>query len=156
MNTNPNCEYEKIVKYRNSLYDWFNQYQWKWFVSLNIPYSGIDSTERYLKKWRQTISTNNKIQICYMGVVVSSKIQGNHIHLLMNDSNKDSHILQIPDNKKVWNDISHRTCDIQLVRDDGVIDYIVNKNTPHGHFQLVNPYNKKLLEKYRKFNSLQI
>jgi len=156
MNINENCEYEKIVKYRNGLSDWMNEYKWEWFVSLNIPYSNIENGEILLKKWRCNLCVRNNIQIGYMGHIITSKITGDHIHLLMSGKNQHGKTLLDMDYReweKEWGKITHRNCDIKLVRDDGIIDYMNNeKNTPLNHSEMVVPYNIKLLKKYRKLN----
>ena len=51
------------------------------------------------------------------------------------------------------NKITHKGSHIERVRDDGIYDYINGqKNTPVNHFEMVSPYNKNLLKKYRKSN----
>mgnify|MGYP001431319654 CR=1 FL=1 len=156
MDTNENCEYEKIKNYRNCLSDWMNDYNWEWFISLNLPNGNIENTENLLKKWRCKMCSENHIQICYVGHIINSKITGHHVHLLMSGKNKDRKTLLDMDKyqwKKEWGKITHRNCDIQFIKDDGVIDYMnKGKNTPHNYSEMVNPYNIKLLKKYRKLN----
>lgn len=153
MDTNRNCEYKKIVEYRNCLSGMMNGYEWEWFVSLNVPEGSIENTEQLLKKWRQTLSINSHIRICYMGVVINSRITGNHIHLLMFGKNKNGQTLLDMDENQwetEWEKLTHRNCHIEIVRNDGVIDYITSpKNTPPNHFEMVNPYGIKLLKKHR-------
>lgn len=157
MNTNQNCEYEKIVNYRNGLSDWMKEYKWEWFCTFNNPNGTSENTDKVLKKWTYTVCIKYNIQICYVGHIINSKITGDHIHLLMSGKNKDGKTLLDMD-KSQWEDewerITHRCSNIQPVYDDGVFVYLNGlKNTPVNHSEMVVPYNTKLLKKYRKISS---
>lgn len=154
MNTNQKYGYEKIIEYRDCLSSFMSGYDWDWFVSLNLPTSSIEDTEKYLKQWRCKCSTKYHIQISYIGIIITSQYTGNHIHLLMFGRNKDGKTLLDMDEReweREWNDITHKGSYIERVRDDGVFEYMVeDKNTPINHFELLTPYNTKLLNKHRK------
>jgi len=156
MSIRENCEYEKIIKYRQGLYDWMNEYDWEWFITMTLPDDNYENTEKYLKVWRQNLCISNHIRICYLGIIIMSQFTGNHLHLLMFGRNKDEDTLVDMDKSEwenEWSRITGRDCHIELVRDNGVIDYMtLPKNTPYNHFQFVNPYNGDFLEKYKKFN----
>ena len=155
MNTNQKCEYEKIIEYRECLTSFMSRYDWEWFISLNLPTSSIEDTEKYLKQWRCKCCIKYHIQVCYMGNIIPSKYRGNHLHLLMSGRNKDGKTLLDMDEReweREWNKITHKGSYIERVRDDWIYDYINGqKNTPVNHFEMVIPYNKNLLKKYRKY-----
>lgn len=151
---NENCDYESVLRYRDCLLNMFNEHDWEWFISFNSPTDKIDEIEKKLKKWRCNMCKTDHIQICYVGNIISSKITGNHIHLLMFGRNKDGQTLLDMDEtqwERGWKDITHKDCKIVPVRDEGVLDYMTKeKNTPHNHFDMIIPYNGYLLNKYRK------
>ena len=150
--------YEKIAEYRNTLYEWFNQYDFEWFVTMRLPNKNVENAEKFLKIWRCSLCTRNHIQICYFGIIVTSKFTKPHIHLLVSGKNKHEQTLRDMESKqweREWSAITKKDCHIEPVRDSGVNNYIASpKNTPlFPFFELVRPYNKDLLQKYEKYDS---
>jgi len=144
------CEYDE--KLRKCLFDWFNQYEWKWFVSLVYPYQNIENAENYLRQWRNALCKKHNLQdICYIGVFVNSNIEGKHFHFLMNSFYENDEIVLDTKKKNTNKKIVHRRCYIEPVDDIGIIDYIAYKNTPHNRFTVIT-HNPELLKKYRKLN----
>lgn len=160
MDTNQNCDYKIIEEYRNWLSEMLKEYEWEWFVSLNVPKGSTENTRKKLNKWTRNLSIKNHIRIGYMGFVIYSKITGNHIHLLILGKNKFGQTLLDMDQNQweiEWKKLTHRDCYIEPVYSDGVFEYITNpKNTPPNHFEMVNPYGIKLLKKHRRLNSYQM
>lgn len=159
MNTNKECEHKKIKKYRDYisifLQDWY--YDWEWYVSHNTPTSSIVDTEKYLKLWGRKCSKKYKIQICYQGIFVHSKYTGNHVHLLMLGKNKEgSTLFDMNEHswEREWNDLTHKDSLILPIKEEkreNGFNYISGyKNTPINHFDIVDPYNIKLLKKTQK------
>jgi len=143
----------QMMKYRDQLNNFYNQYYYDWFVSLNLPNYKVEDSEKYLKMWRSNMTTRDRIQISYLGVIVTSQYTGPHIHLLMFGRNKDGETLLDKDEKKwekEWCHITQCGSCIKRVNDNGVVDYVtIITNTPINHFELVKPYNKNLLKKFK-------
>lgn len=171
-----------IDSYRNQLFDYHNQYTYQWFCTLNLRKYDVEDCEKLLKMWRDKMSIQDHIQISYTGVIVTSPSTGHHVHLLMMGKNEDDETLldrNMKDWEREWDYIvthplSSRYTDkeiqenrfnwerkwkkpdyskIELVLTEPVIGYVsCFKNTPIDNFELVKPYNKKLLSKSRKNN----
>lgn len=143
-NKNTKCEKKFLDEVRKGLFGWFSEYDWKWFVTIQIIYKNMDNVEKYTEKMIKTLCKKNKVQeFGYCGVVVRSKFVGDHIHLLMTSSNENDYIPETPIDKK---GLLH----IKPVTDpQGVFYYISYKNTPDNHFHLIS-YNPELLNQYRK------
>ena len=143
----------QMMKYRDHLNNFYNRYYYDWFVSLNLPDYNVENSEKFLKTWRCNMTTRDKIQISYLGVIVTSNYTGPHIHLLMFGRNKDGETLLDRNERaweKEWSKITKCGSYIEPVNDNGVVDYVTRiTNTPINHFELVRPYNKKLLTKYK-------
>jgi len=152
MNTN-NEQYEYMMKYRDQLCNFYSQYYYDWFVTLNLQNYNVEDSEKYLKIWRCNLTKKDHIQISYVGVIVLSKFTGSHIHLLVFGRNKDSETLLDRDERtweKEWSRITHCDSFIEPVNDNGVVEYITRiTNTPTDHFELIRPYNKDLLDKLK-------
>lgn len=149
-----NRQYEKIKIYRDELYDFFNKYDYHWSCTLCLPSYNVEDTEKYLKIWCRNLSKRDKIQVCYVGVIVLSKFTGPHVHLLMYGKNRHGETLLDRD-IKTWEDqwylITHRSCVIKTIYDKYPEEYISNwKNTPPDYFELVHPRNPGLLKKIQK------
>lgn len=153
MNTN-NEPYRYMMKYRDQLCDFYNQHYYDWFVTLSLPNYNVEDSEKYLKIWRYNLQKKHHIQISYVGVIVLSSYTGSHIHLLVFGRNRNGETLLDRD-KQIWEkELSKVTkgcdCVIKLVNDSNVVDYVsLIKNTPTGYFELVKPYNKKLLDRFK-------
>ena len=148
--------FQNILKYRETLSNWLKTYKFEWFVTMNLPNSNVEDTEKYLKLWRQKLCTLNHIRICYMGIVVKSQYVGNHAHILLFGRNKHNQTLfdmNKVDWQNEWSRLTKRKCYIENVNDNGVTEYVCSsKNTPYNCFELLQPYNKIFLNEYNKQN----
>jgi len=155
-NTENNEKLKFYMKYRYELNNYLNQYDYDWFCSINLKNYNVEDSEKLLKKWRCEMSTQDHIQISYLGVIVLSRYTGSHIHLLMSGHNKHNDTLLNRNEKDwedKWNHMTGKNSHIERVLNNGVVNYITKiKNTPTDHFEFINPYNVKLLEKYRRLN----
>jgi hypothetical protein len=151
-----NDQWKFMMKYREELNNFYNQYDYDWFCSLNLPNYNVENSEKFLKRWRCNLSTKDHIQIGYLGIIVTSKFTGPHIHLLLFGRNKNGDTLLNRDKKeweREWTRITGRGSLIEDYEDNGVVRYMsLTTNTPVNHFELVKPYNKNLLEEFRKNN----
>jgi len=131
-------------------HDFLLNYRWQWFCSLNLR-SGSDYSlaESKLKAWRIKMCLSHHIQIAYMGVY--NTMPQPHIHLLVLGKNRFKQTLWKV-NRKDWEDSWSNLTKCQAVIEpvyerDGVTSYIANKNLPWDRSELIQPYNKRLLEK---------
>ena len=90
------------------------------------------------------------ILIAYMGGF--NTINNPHIHLLLwgkrNRFGKTLMNLNPKDWQTGWSDITHRKAVIEPIYDrEGVASYIATKNLPWDKSELIQPYNKRLLDK---------
>jgi len=154
--------YEKNIQIRKDIFSWFQEYEFEWFVTMRIktssPGNTIENSERLLKLWKRNLCKNNHIQICYLGVIVVSWMEGFHIHLLMSGKNKYGQTLKDMDREeweREWFKLAKKDCHIEdIYNNDGVMRYItLPKNTPSNRFELVYPSNKGLLKKCRRDNA---
>ncbi len=152
MNTN-NTTYQYMMKYRDHLCNFYNNYYYDWFVTLSLPNYNVEDSEKYLKIWRCNLQKQDHIQISYVGVIVLSQYTGSHIHLLMFGRNKNNETLLDKDEKvwmKEWSKITKCDCFIEPVNDNNVVEYVTRiTNTPTDHFELIRPYNQYLLDKFK-------
>lgn len=150
MNINENWKY--ITKYRNGLKDYYDDYDFEWFCSLDLPTSdNIRYPEDYLKEWRCKMCVEDHIQISYLGVL--NQYPHPHIHLLMFGRNKSGESLFQRDERKwenEWSRVTKRSGVIKPCKDTGTIGYTVYKNTLVGKSELITPYNVRLLKRYRR------
>lgn len=182
---NKDNEYQSklIDSYRHQLSEYFKQYNYHWFVTLNLHQYDVEDCERFLKIWTRNMCVQHHIRISYIGVIVTSLYKGNHVHLLMMGKNQYGETLLDRD-KSLWERewdyiITHRPSPrytnkqlkerriawnkrwtkpyhskIKLALTEPVAGYIsCYRNTPINYsesFELLTPYNKKLLEKYEK------
>lgn len=90
------------------------------------------------------------ILIAYMGVF--NTVPQPHIHLLVlgkrNRFGQTLLDLKPKDWQTGWSDITHRKAVIEPIYDrEGVANYIAKKNLPWNRAELIQPYNKRLLDK---------
>lgn len=150
----PYKNHDTLRKYRESICDFFDTYDFEWFCTLNLKNYIVEDCEKVLKKWRISMSVKDHIQIAHIGIIVTSKFSGPHAHLLMSGSNKRNETLldkNKEDWQKEWSRITHRGALIENVYDSGAAVYMSKtQNTPVNDFELLKPYNRSLLEKYKK------
>jgi hypothetical protein len=139
--------------YRDGVFTLLNKYNSHWFCTLKLTTYDDVTAKNLLRRWRYKIIPTNRIQIAYIGIIITSIYTGSHIHLLMFGKNKQGETLLDKDKKvfeKAWSDIAHRDAVIENILDEGVADYMSDpKNTPENYHELVD-YNKKLLKKIEK------
>lgn len=90
------------------------------------------------------------ILIAYMGVF--NTVPQPHIHLLLcgkrNRFGQTLLDLNHKDWEKEWSRLTKSTAVIEPIYDrDQVASYIANKNLPWNRSELIQPYNKRVLEK---------
>jgi len=143
-------QYEILSHYRTELSGWFNKYSFQWFVSMRLKSYNVETAESLLKIWRRDLCKTNHIQICHLGIIITSGFTGPHVHLLMSGKNRYGKTLMDMDREE-WSRKWKGDCHIKPVVSDDITKYItLPRNTPLNHFELVKPYNKYLLEKCRK------
>ena len=150
----PYKNHDILKEYRKFICDYFDSYDFEWFCTLNLVNYVIEDCERDLRIWRMEMSKKDHIQVAHIGIIVTSKFSGPHAHLLMSGRNKRGETL-LNKNKidwqKEWTEITGRGALIENVYDSGAAEYMSKtKNTPVNDFELLNPYNRSLLEKYKK------
>jgi len=142
--------YVEAEKYRNVLKAELVRYDWEWFCSLNMKSNrGIVEAERDLRKWRHKVIDKIKMQICYMGVL--NLIPHPHIHLLMAGTNRFNCNLRNANTERCessWSMITKQKAVIEpIYHIGGAAEYIARRNTIAGHFELINPYGKDLIDR---------
>ena len=90
------------------------------------------------------------ILIAYMGVF--NTIDNPHIHLLLwgkqNRLGRSLLDLNYKDWENEWSRLTKATAVIEPIYErEGIASYIAKKNLPWGKSELIQPYNKRLLEK---------
>lgn len=132
---------------KKTMKEWLIEWPWQWFVTLTFPYPvNIAGAESRLKWWRLTLCKAEGIQIAHMGVF--NFLTNPHIHLLMLGKNQHGKTLLEAETKRAerfWS----AEAKIKRIKDEGSVGYMVDKNMPAGRYELITPYNKKLLKKTR-------
>lgn len=136
---------------KKALYDFFIQWEWEWFCTLNLPDGkGYDDAESYLKKWNK-ISYEERMRIGYLGVW--SRVPHPHVHLLMFGINGDKSLFDVDKKKweKKWSKITKQRAVIRWINDvEAVSDYVSYRNTPLELYELVIPYGVNLMKRKKK------
>jgi hypothetical protein len=143
--------YQKVQELGDANHEFLLRYKWEWFCSLNLQ-SGSDYSmaESKLKAWRIKMGIKDHILIAYMGVF--NTIDNPHIHLLLwgkqNRLGRSLLDLNYKDWENEWSRLTKATAVIEPIYErGGIADYIAKKNLPWGKSELIQPYNKRLLEK---------
>ena len=100
-NTNIEYQSKRIDNYRHQLSEYFQQYDFQWFVTLNLHRYDVEDCEVLLKDWNRKMYLQDHIQTSYVGVIVCSPYKGNHVHLLMVGKNRYDETLFDRD-KSMW------------------------------------------------------
>lgn len=138
--------------YKKQLKKLFLLWEWEWFASFNFNENqfnvSIDHTYKMLKDWIIPLCKEEKIQIAYMGLFVNYPMP--HIHLLLYGINRYGKTLNNVD-KHLWEGKWRGDASIKNVDyNEGVIQYITERNTYNNNFELIQPYNNKLLKKRQR------
>jgi len=148
-------EYHETDKYRLYLEHWLHRYPWEWFLSLGLENGNY---ERPLRRFFRDLQKKEKIQVAYTGVY--NALPSPHLHILaLGYSNKTRKRLAHVNTwiwEWSWRGITQKSSDIQRVTSDGAAGYIAFQNTPQSNFELVTPYNRKLLMKKEKDGMLAV
>ncbi len=162
------CEKKEQDKIRIANKYFSSNWEWQWFCSLNLGNRSHTEAEKYLKLWRRQQAKYYHIQIASVGVY--NTIPQAHIHLLALGSNKQGNSLLLVNHKNseaAWSKLTKRSAKIIPIWDDDaqkvIISYIYMKNMPGNtsesiqinnkkilkweRSELIQPYNKRLLEK---------
>jgi len=148
-------EYHETDKYRLYLEHWLHRYHWEWFLSLGLENGNY---ERPLRRFFRDLQKKEKIQVAYTGVY--NALPSHHLHILaLGYSNKTRKRLDHVNTwiwEWAWRGTTHKSSDIKRVTSDGAAGYIAFRNTPQSNFELVTPYNRKLLKKKEKDGMLAV
>lgn len=143
--------YQRVLELGEANQEFLLKYKWEWFCSLNLQ-SGSDYplAESKLKAWRINMGIKDHILIAYMGVF--NNINNPHIHLLLwgkrNKFGQSLLNLGPKDWEKEWSRLTKSTAAIEPIYErEGVANYIAKKNLPWDRSELIQPYNKRLLDK---------
>jgi len=130
---------------QNEFKIYFNQWPWEWFLSLNLERGEADSL---IRRYARELGLSEKLQIACQGV--ASFIPQRHIHLMALGRNRHGKTLidcNVHDAERLWGRLTKKSAFIKPVYDSGAVGYIVDQNMPKERYEMVMPYNKKLLEK---------
>jgi hypothetical protein len=108
--------------------------------------------ESKLKAWRIKMGIQDHMLIAYMGAF--NTINNPHIHLLLwgkrNILGRSLLDLNYKDWENEWSRLTKCQAVIEPIYErEGIASYIAKKNLPWGKSELIQPYNKRLLEKAR-------
>jgi hypothetical protein len=145
--------YQKVQELGEANHEFLLRYNWEWFCSLNLQ-SGSDYSmaESKLKAWRIKMGIQDHMLIAYMGAF--NTINNPHIHLLLwgkrNILGRSLLDLNYKDWENEWSRLTKCQAVIEPIYErEGIASYIAKKNLPWGKSELIQPYNKRLLEKAR-------
>ena len=143
--------YQKVQELGEANHEFLLRYNWEWFCSLNLQ-SGSDYSmaESKLKAWRIKMGIQDHMLIAYMGAF--NTINNPHIHLLLwgkrNILGRSLLDLNYKDWENEWSRLTKCQAVIEPIYErEGIASYIAKKNLPWGKSELIQPYNKRLLEK---------
>lgn len=125
---------------------YLNEFPWEWWLSLSI---GVRDYTQVLKGFMFQLQKREKLQLAYIGLFSRSPCF--HIHVLAMGMNRRGETLYGLDAavwKKEWRELTHYSADIRPVYSDGVYGYLV-EHMKGDSYELVGPYNKKLLRRRR-------
>ncbi len=138
------------TEYGEALKFYLQEFGFEWFCTLNIERKlkirNVDEVDKILRRWTIKMSIQDHIQVAYMGLL--NRVPHDHVHLLMLGKNRYGHTLldkKRSDWEHAYKKMSKNTAEIKRVRDMGASSYIADHNTPLDRFEMVMPYNRKLL-----------
>ncbi|MGD0277192.1 MAG: hypothetical protein ABSB79_14265 [Syntrophales bacterium] len=147
-----------MSRYRMTIASLERRYRWQCIYTLYMDRLNVNYANMFLKKWRKEVMKDAHIKIAYKGVLIRGHYdEPPHIYLFAVGINKASddpcHFDQL---KRIdiawWNHISNRNAKKRiLVKPADYLDlysYIFNKNKYIGFYQLIEPYNEKLLKRF--------
>jgi len=141
--------YQRHKRYRENIYDLMSKCDWQWFATMNVGRYDVSRVNDLLRSYIRQLGVTEGIQVGAQGVINS--MPHPHVHLLMvSDSSRGRTLINTDSDvwEHNWFKRTHRGCQIEEVYDlEGVVGYVFFHNTPAEGFELVNPYNLKLLEK---------
>jgi hypothetical protein len=143
--------YQRVEELGEANHEFLLRYNWEWFCSLNLQ-SGSDypMAESKLKAWRIKMGIKDHMLIAYMGAF--NTIDNPHIHLLLWGKRNRFGQTLLDLNPKgweaAWSGLTKSQAVIEPIYErEGVASYIAKKNLPWDKSELIEPYNKRLLEK---------
>ncbi len=136
-------------EYRKSFDEWLREWNWEWFLSLSLA---SDDYQGRLLQFVRALQEGERLQIAYLGVF--SSVPSPHLHLLALGRDGSGRSLDdLGEGKRTfwmrrWREITHHSGDIRpVITKNDVTEYIAHRNTPESRFELVHPYNRKLLKR---------
>ena len=143
--------YQRVQELGEANLEFLLRYNWEWFCTLNLTLlDDCARAESKLKAWRIKMGIKDHMLIAYMGVF--NTIDNPHIHLLLwgkqNRLGRSLLDLNYKDWENEWSRLTKTTAVIEPIYErEGVASYIAYKNLPWDKSELIQPYNKRLLEK---------
>lgn len=138
--------------------------------TLKTEYTTNESIDKALRRWCMRFQKVIGLQVGYMGIIPMG-FERKHVHLLMVGQNRFGMSLQtrlepylatmrkgdkdIPfyDLPPFWASLWSALSLLQPIYNlDGICRYIGVDNAVAGQYEMVSPYNHKLLSKYQKLN----
>jgi len=142
------------MKLKGGYGHFFNCWEWEWFCSLPLVLNNYSIAEKKLKVWRRDLAKGEHIQVASMGVYTIVPMP--HIHLLAFGKNKLGKTLYDVDTatwEDHWAHLTKRRAVIEEIFDSGgAVHYVSHLNTPPDRSEMLQSYNKHLLNK-RKIGS---
>ncbi|HPC04411.1 MAG TPA: hypothetical protein PLE04_11580 [Syntrophales bacterium] len=138
-----------MEEYRKMFDEWLRKWDWEWFLSLSLA---SDDYEEPLLRFVRALQKEERLQLAYLGVF--SSLPAPHLHLLaLGKDNAGRSLNSLGEVKRWfwmrrWQGITHLSGDIRpVMTKDDVTGYIAHRNTPENCFELVHPYNQRLLKR---------
>ncbi|MFZ5573491.1 MAG: hypothetical protein ACOZF0_24070 [Thermodesulfobacteriota bacterium] len=134
-------------KLRFTMAEWLAKYPWTHWAHLRFNHDRIsgEQAEKCLKGWRLKLIKRERLQVATFGII--NHRPTSHLHILLMGINRQGKTLDdVEDgNWKVYARLWPGSAVIDPIKDKGAIEYMAFANTPAGHYELLMPYNTKLL-----------
>jgi hypothetical protein len=143
------AKHVKREEWKKAHKDFFFENPWQWHANLQFknPFTEEASAQFTLRKWLREIGIKTNLQIACQGVLNFWPIS--HLHVLVFGYQKRTHRTLLDVNPKECEKIWPGDAVIKTIYDKkGVINYLVERNMPHGRHTLIIPYGNKHLKRF--------
>jgi hypothetical protein len=142
--------------YKKELQNLYDQYgEWDWFCSMRFGQEFYaDRADIFLKRWQRKVCKEMKVRVCYVGLHLLKPEP--HLHLLMTGLDRVGYTLA----ERKWSPSEdwwvHLTrgkggCIIKPIDNPDMVAGYINKfDAQVDEFELLTPYNLRLLKKKRE------